>query len=184
MEVKAANTFNNGTSSSYNGGDGVPLYSTSHPLLGGGTFSNRLATVADLSETALEDALIAISGFVDDRGIPAMVTGQTLILPRQLEFVAERILGNSDRPGTADRDINAIVKRGKLPGGTKIMRRLTSSTFWAIKTDAMDGLKHFSRKAVNTKMDGDFDTGNVRYRISGRYSFGWTDPRGTYMGST
>lgn len=179
-EIKAANIFNNSTSSSYNGGDGVPLASTAHPLLGGGTFANRLTTAADLSETALEDMLIAISGLVDERGIPTMITGKTLVIPRQLEFVAERILGSVGRPATADNDLNAIKSRGKLPGGVKVMRRLTSATAFYIVTDAMDGLRHFSRKAVNTKMDGDFDTGNVRYRVSERYSFGWTDPRGVF----
>ena len=178
--IKAASIFNNGTSSSYNGGDGVPLFSTAHPLLGGGTFSNRLTTAADLSETALEDSLIAISGFVDERGIPTMVEARTLVIPRQSEFIAERILGNSNRPGTADRDINAIVKRGKFPGGVKVLRRLTSTTAFFIVTDAEDGLRHFTRKSVSTKMDGDFDTGNVRYRVSERYSFGWTDPRGAF----
>lgn len=179
-EVKGANILNNGFSSSYLGGDGKPLFATDHPLVGGGTLSNKLSTAADLSETALEDAIIAISKFTDERGIPMAVRAQKLIIPVELSFDATRILRSELRPGTGDNDINALRRKGVLPGGIVENHRLTDADAWYLKTDASDGLKHFRRKAVSRGVEGDFETGNMRYKARERYSFGWTDPRGAF----
>lgn len=182
-EVKGAAIFNNGFNASYPGGDGVALFSASHPLWGGGTQSNTFATQADLSETALEEALIAISKWVDDRGIPVAIRGLRLVLPPDLQFIAERILASSQRPGTADNDVNALKSKGMIPGGAHEMHRLTDPDAWFIVTDAMDGLKHMVRKSIQRGIEGDFETGNMRYKARERYSFGWSDHRGAFGSS-
>lgn len=179
-QVKAANVYNNAFSSSFPGGDGVALISSSHPLQNGGTLSNRPTTYADLSETSLETAMIDIAGFVDDKGIPIALSGRTLHIPRQLIFVAERIMKSPGRVGTADNDINAMRSMGVLPGGFHINHRFTDPDAWFIRTDSPDGMKGFQRVALTTKMEGDFETGNMRYKARERYSFGWSDPRGVY----
>ena len=179
-EVKGANILNNGFSSSFPGGDGKELFATDHPLAGGGTFQNELTTPADLSETALEDALIDISNFIDDRGIPIMVQARKLIHPPQLMFDACRILQSPGRPGTADNDINAMRYEGMIPEGHTTNQRLTDPDAWFLKTDCPDGLKHMSRLSVRRGVEGDFESGNMRYKARERYSFGWTDPRGAY----
>lgn len=182
-EVKGAAIFNNGFNASYPGGDGVALFSASHPLWGGGTQSNTFATQADLSETSLEEALIAISKWVDDRGIPVAIRGLRLVLPPDLQFIAERILASSQRPGSADNDINALKSKGMIPGGAHEMHRLTDPDAWFIVTDAMDGLKHMVRKSIQRGIEGDFETGNMRYKARERYSFGWSDHRGAFGSS-
>lgn len=182
-QVKAANVLNNSFNSSFVGGDGQQLCSTAHPLAGGGTLSNTLATHADLSETSLEAMTINIAGFVDERGIPIALTPQKLLIPQALVFVAKRILDNPDRPGTADRDINALNKMNTIPGGFTVNHFLTSTSAYWLKTDASDGLKMFQRVPLKTSSDGDFETGNLRFRARERYSFGWSDPRGIYGSS-
>lgn len=182
-EVSGAAVLNNGFSSSYTGGDGVALFSTAHPLAGGGTFSNTFTTQADLSEASLEDALINISNFVDDRSIPISTMATRLIVPPSLMFVAERLIKSASRPGSADNDINASKSMGMLPGGASVNQRITDTNSWFIKTDCPDGLKHFIRKGVSRGMEGDFETGNMRYKARERYSFGWTDPRGAFGSS-
>ena len=177
-EVKGANIMNFGFNSLFPGGDGKELFATDHPLWGGGTLSNELATPADLSETAIEDILILISEFVDERGIPIMVQGKSLCIPTQLQFDAARILYSAGRPGTADNDINAMKHKGSLPGGYMVNHRFTDPDAWFIKTDCPDGLKHMSRLTVRRGVEGDFNSGNMRYKARERYSFGWTDPRG------
>lgn len=179
-ETIAANILNRAFSNSYVGADGLELCSTAHLKSKGGTFSNKIATAADLSEASLEQALIDIGGFEDDASLTMSARGVKLILPRQLQFEAERILGNPDRPGTAERDINAMVSMGMLPGGIIVNHYLTDTDAWFIKTDVAEGLKHFSRRALEVKEDNDFDTENVKFKSSERYSFGWTDPRGIY----
>jgi hypothetical protein len=179
-ENVAANVLNRAFSNSYVGADGVELCSTSHKLSKGGTFANTLSTQADLSEASLEQALIDIAGFVDDANLRMSARGIKLIIPRQLQFEAERILKNKDRPATADRDINALVSLGMLPGGIIMNHYLTDSDAWFIKTDCPEGMKHFSRRALEIKDDSDFDTENVKFKATERYSFGWTDPRGLY----
>lgn len=179
-EVKGANILNNGFSSSYLGGDGKALFATDHPLINGGVLSNKLATPADLSETALEDAIIQIGKFTDDRGIPISVRARKLIIPIELSFEATRILRTERRPGTADNDVNALRRTGALPDGVVENHRLTDADAWFIKTDAPDGLKHMRRKGVSRGVEGDFETGNMRYKARERYSFGWTDPRGAF----
>lgn len=181
-QIKAANVYNNGftDTAAYHGGDGEPLISNAHPLQAGGTASNRPVTYADLSETSLETALIDIAGFVDDKNVPIAASGRTLHIPRQLVYVAQRIMGSPYRPGTADNDINAMKSMGKLPGGFHVNHRFTDPDAWFIRTDVSDGMKHFVRKAIATSMEGDFETGNVRYKARERYSFGWSDWRGLY----
>lgn len=180
MQVKGANVYNRGFNGSYLGGDGVSLFSTAHPLKSGATSSNRPSTDADLSETALEDALIAIAGFVDDRGLPVALEAKSLHIPRQLVFVAERILGSSHRTETGDNDINAIYSKGMISGGYAVNHRFTDTDAWFLRTDVPDGMKHFKRVAMQTKMEGDFESGNVRYKARERYSFGWSDWRAVY----
>jgi hypothetical protein len=182
-QVKAANVLNNAFNSSYAGGDGQQLCSTSHPLAGGGTLSNTLATHADLSETALEAMTISIAGFVDERGIPIALTPQKLIIPTALVFVARRILESPNRVGTADNDINVLNRQNTIPGGFSVNHFLTSTSAYWLKTDASDGLKMFQRVPLKTSSDGDFETGNLRFRARERYSFGWSDPRGIYGSS-
>lgn len=179
-EVKGANVLNNGFDSSYPGGDGEPLFSTNHPLVSGGTLQNRLSTPADLSETSLEDAMIRISEFVDDRGLQIKVMGQKLIIPPELAFVAPRILYSPGRPGTADNDINVINQQDYLPQGHAVNHYLTDPDAWYIKTDVPDGMKHMVRKNVQRGVEGDFETGNMRYKARERYINGWTDPRAMF----
>jgi len=179
-QVKASSVLNNAFSSSYKGGDNVALCSSAHPTVGGGNFSNIPATPADLNETSLEQALIDISGFIDERGLKIALRGMKLIVPPALQFTAERILVSDLRVGTADNDVNAMKSMGMLPGGYTINHFLTDPNAWFIKTDAPNGLKHFVRSAIKTAMEGDFDTGNVRYKARERYSFGWSDPRAIY----
>jgi len=179
-ENVAANILNRAFNSSYTGADALELCSTAHLLSKGGTFSNKIATAADLSEASLEQALIDISGFVDDANLRMSARGMKLIIPRQLQFEAQRILKNMDRPGTAERDINAMVSLGMLPGGIVMNHYLTDTDAFFIKTDVAEGLKHFSRRALEIKDDSDFDTENVKFKASERFSFGWTDPRGIY----
>jgi len=178
--VKGAAVLNNAFSSSYTGGDSTELCSTSHPLLSGGSLSNHLTTAADLNETSLESALIQIADMVDERGLKAAVRGMSLIIPSELAFVAERVLKSELRTATADNDINAIRSKGMLPGGYDVNHYLTDSDAWFIKTDAPNGLKHFQRASMKTGMEGDFETGNVRYKARERYSFGWSDPRAIF----
>lgn len=179
-EIKGANILNRGFSNSYLGGDGVELMSTAHPTSGAGNQANELATAADLSETSLEQALIDISNFKDDRGIPIAAMGQMLIVPPSLVFTAERLLSSNLRTATADNDINAIKSMSMLPDGVHVMQRLTDTDAWFIKTDVPDGLKMFQRIKMQRGMDGDWDSGDVRYKARERYSFGWTDWRGIY----
>ena len=180
-EIEGAAIFNNGFSSSYPGGDGKPLFATDHPLYGGGTFSNTLPTAADFSEAALEDAMVAIGNFVDERGIPMNVQARKLILPNAtIMFDAFRVLKSDLRSGTNDNDPNALRQMGYLPDGMAILHRLTDDDSWFIITDCQDGLKHFVRKPVQTATEGEFNTGNIRYKAWERYAFGWTDPRGAF----
>ena len=176
-QVKAANVLNNAFSSSFTGGDGVSLINTSHPLAGGGTLANRQTTMADLNETSLENALISISTFVDDRNMILALQGTKLIVPPQLQFVADRLLESPGRVGTSDNDINAVRNMGLLPQGNSVNHFLTDTDAFLILTDVPDGFKHFERTPISTSMEGDFDTGNVRYKARERYSFGFSNPR-------
>jgi hypothetical protein len=181
-QVKAANVLNNGfnTSGSYNGGDGVPLFSASHPLVTGGTNSNIPTTPADLNETSLENAVIQIAAWTDERGLLIAAKPRKLIVPPALQFVATRLLETELRVGTADNDINALKNNGSIPEGYAINHFLTDTNAWFLTTDVPNGMKHFVRTPLATSMDGDFDTGNVRYKARERYSFGWSDPLGMY----
>jgi len=179
-QVKAASVLNNAFSSSYAGGDGVSLVNSAHPTAMGGNWSNTLATQADLNETSLEQALIDISLFIDERGLKVALRGMKLIIPPQLQFTAQRLLKSEQRTGTADNDINAIKSGSYLPDGFAVNHFLTDPDAWFVKTDAPNGLKHFVRSPLKTALEGDFDTGNVRYKARERYSFGWSDPRGIY----
>tara|TARA_B100001029_G_C15062903_1_gene460191 strand:- start:288 stop:1196 length:909 start_codon:yes stop_codon:yes gene_type:complete len=176
-QVKAANVLNNAFSSSFTGGDGVSLINTSHPLANGGSLANRATTMSDLNETSLENALISISTFVDDRDMILALRGLKLVVPPQLQFVADRLLETPGRVGTADNDINAVRNMGLLPEGYAVNHFLTDTDAWFIKTDCPDGFKHFERTPISTSMEGDFDTGNVRYKARERYSFGFSNPR-------
>ena len=179
-QVKAANVLNNAFSSSYTGGDGLSLINTAHTLAGGGTWANRASTMADLNETSLENALIGISTFVDDRNMILALQGTKLIVPPQLQFIADRLLESPGRVGTADNDINAVKNMGLLPQGYSVNHFLTDTDAWFVLTDCPDGFKHFERSPISTSMEGDFDTGNVRYKARERYSFGWSNPRCVY----
>jgi hypothetical protein len=178
----AANILNNGfdTTGSYNGGDGVSLLNASHPLANGSTFSNILATAADLNETSLEQSLIDIAGFVDERGLKIALQGRKLIIPKELQFTAERVLRSPLRTSTSDNDINAMLNMGMIPEGYRINHFLTDTDAFFIITDAPNGLKNFVRSPIKTAIEGDFDTGNVRFKARERYSFGWSDPRGIF----
>ena len=179
-EIKAATILNNATSAGvYAGGDGVALLSTSHPTQNGNQ-SNTLSTAADLSETSLESLLIQIADMKDERGLRIAAQGTMLIIPTAYTFTAERLLESQLRTGTADNDINAIRSGGYLPQGYHIMRRLTDSDAFFIKTDVPDGLKMFQRSPLKKGVEGDFETGNVRYKVRERYSFGFTDWRGIF----
>ena len=179
-QVKAANVLNNGFSTSFPGGDGKPLMTTDHPTMSGGDQSNEPSTAADLNETSLENAMIDISQFLDERGLKVNVQARKLIIPPQLQFVAERVLKTPGRVGTSDNDINALSNMGMLPEGYVVNHYLTDTDAFFIKTDAPNGLKHFVRSPMSTGMEGDFETGNVRYKARERYSFGFSDWRGIY----
>ena len=178
-QVKGATILNNMFTSG-TGGDGVVLGSAAHPLASGGTFSNILATAADLSETSLEQALINIAGFVDERGLKIALQGLRMIIPKEVQFTADRILKSPLRPGTADNDINAVRNLGMVPQGYFVNHYLADTDAWFIMTDAPNGLKHFVRAPIKTAIEGDFDTGNVRFKARERYVFGWSDPRGIF----
>ena len=179
-QVKAASVINNGFSSAYAGGDGVALFSTAHPLINGGTNANTPATAADLNETSLEAAVIQIAAWTDERGLLIAAKPRKLIIPSALQFVATRLLETSLRVGTTDNDINALKNNGSIPEGYTINHFLTDTNGWYLTTDVPNGMKHFVRVPMATGMDGDFDTGNVRYKARERYSFGWSDPLGMY----
>jgi hypothetical protein len=179
-QVKAANVLNNGFNAGYVGGDGVSLFSTAHPLISGGTNSNTPATAADLNETSLENAVIQIAAWTDERGLLIAAKPRKLIVPPALMFVATRLLETELRVSTADNDINALKNNGSIPEGYAINHFLTDSNAWFLTTDVPNGMKHFERTPLATSMDGDFDTGNVRYKARERYSFGWSDPLGMY----
>jgi len=179
-QVKAAAVLNNGFTSGYNGGDGVPLFSASHPLVSGGTNSNIPSTPADLNETSLEAAVIQISLWTDERSLLIAAKPRKLIVPPSLQFVATRLLETELRVGTNDNDINALKNNGSIPEGYAINHFLTDTNAWFLTTDVPNGMKHFVRVPLQNSMDGDFDTGNVRYKSRERYSFGWSDPLGMY----
>ena len=178
-QIKAADVLNNAFGTSI-GGDGVALCSTAHPTLGGANLSNTLATAADLSETSLEQSLIDIAAFTDERGLKIAVQGLKLIIPKELQFTADRILKSTLRVGTADNDVNAIRNMGMIPQGYSVNHYLTDPDAFFIKTDAPNGMKMFQRVGISTGFEGDFETGNVRYKARERYSFGFSDPRGIY----
>jgi len=179
-QVKAANVLNNGFSAGYTGGDGVALFSSVHPLVSGGTNSNIPSTPADLNETSLEAAVIQIAAWTDERGLLIAAKPKKLIVPPALQFVATRLLETELRVGTNDNDINAIKNNGSISEGYTVNNFLTDTNGWFLTTDVPNGMKHFIRTAMATGMDGDFDTGNVRYKARERYSFGWSDPLGMY----
>ena len=179
-QVKAANVLNNGWTSGYTGGDGQLLFSTAHPLVSGGTNSNTPSTQADLNETSLENAVIQIAAWTDERGLLIAAQPRKLIIPPALQFVATRLLETELRVGTNDNDINAIKNNGSVAEGYTINHFLTDTNAWFLTTDVPNGMKHFVRVPLQNSMDGDFDTGNVRYKSRERYSFGWSDPLGMY----
>jgi hypothetical protein len=179
-QVKAAAVLNNGFSSSYTGGDGVSLFNANHPLVSGGVNSNIPSTAADLNETSLEAAVIQISLWTDERSLLIAAKPRKLIVPPSLQFVATRLLETELRVGTNDNDINALKNNGSIPEGYAINHFLTDTNAWFLTTDVPNGMKHFERVALQNSMDGDFDTGNVRYKSRERYSFGWSDPLGMY----
>ncbi len=179
-QVKAASVLNNGFSSSYTGGDGVALFSNAHPLVSGGVNSNVPGVNADLNETSLENAVIQIAAWTDERSLLIAAKPRKLIVPPQLQFVATRLLETELRVGTTDNDINALKNNGSIPEGYTINHFLTDPNAWFLTTDVPNGMKHFVRTPMATGMDGDFDTGNVRYKARERYSFGWSDPLGMY----
>tara|TARA_R100000388_G_scaffold13650_1_gene11227 strand:+ start:1024 stop:1932 length:909 start_codon:yes stop_codon:yes gene_type:complete len=176
-QVKAAAVLNNAFDSTVTGGDGKELCATDHPLTNGSTFANEPSTAADLNETSLEDALIKIAGFVNERGLIVALRGMKLIIPRQLQFVAERIMNSTLRVGTSDNDANALKNMGMLPEGYVVNDFLTDTDAFFIMTDTPRGFLHFERVALSTGMEADFDTGNMRYKARERYSFGFSDPR-------
>ena len=179
-QVKAAAVLNNGFNNAYTGGDGVALFSSAHPLVNGGTNANAPSTPADLNETALENAVIQIAAWTDERGLLIAAKPKKLIVPPSLMFVATRLLETELRVGTNNNDINAIKNNGAVPEGYTVNHFLTAPNAWFLTTDVPNGLKHFVRTPLQNSMDGDFDTGNVRYKARERYSFGWSDPLGVY----
>tara|TARA_R110002124_G_scaffold78232_1_gene209017 strand:- start:99 stop:668 length:570 start_codon:yes stop_codon:yes gene_type:complete len=179
-QVKAANVLNNAFSSSFVGGDGVELCSTAHPTVANVTLKNELSTSADLNETSLEQALIDIADFKDERNMKVNAQARKLIIPPALQFVADRLMETPGRVGTSDNDINAIRNMGMVSEGYVVNHYLTDTDAFFIKTDVPNGLKHFVRTAVSTSMEGDFETGNVRYKARERYSFGFSDWRGIF----
>jgi hypothetical protein len=182
-QVKAAAVLNNGFSNSYPGGDGVSLFNASHPLISGGTNSNTPTTQVDLNETSLEAAVIQIAAWTDERGLLIAAKPKKMIVPPALMFVAKRLLDTELRVSTADNDINAIKQMGAIPEGYAVNHFLTDTNAWFLTTDVPNGLKHFVRTPLSNSMDGDFDTGNVRYKARERYSFGWSDPLGMWGSS-
>ena len=179
-QVKAANVLNNGFSSSFPGGDGVALFSAVHPLVSGGVNSNTPSVQSDLNETSLEAAVIQIAAWTDERGLLIAAKPKKLVVPPALQFVATRLLETSLRVGTNDNDINAIMNNGSIPEGYTINHYLTDNNAWFLTTDVPNGMKHFVRTPMSNSMDGDFDTGNVRYKSRERYSFGFSDPLGMF----
>jgi len=179
-QVKAASVLNNAFDTTVTGGDGKALCATDHPLTNGSTFANEPTTAADLNETSLEDALINIAGFVDERGLKVALRGMKLIVPRQLQFVSERLMVSNLRVGTADNDVNAIRSMGMLPDGYAVNDFLTDPDAFFIMTDAPRGFIHFERVPLSTQMEADFDTGNMRFKARERYSFGFSDPRAVF----
>jgi hypothetical protein len=186
-QVKAAAILNNGFSQNYLGGDGVSLFGynssgtlVNHPLVSGGTNANTPAVASDLNETSLEAAVIQIAGWTDERGLLIAARPKKLVVPPNLMFVAKRLLDTELRVGTTDNDINALKQMGAIPEGYTVNHFLTDTNAWFLLTDVPNGLKHFERVALATSMDGDFDTGNVRYKARERYSFGWSDPLGVF----
>ena len=179
-QVKGAEVLNSAFSTSQLGGDGVVLCSTAHPTVSGTSLSNTFTTQADLSETSLESALINIASFIDERGLRIAIQGRKLVIPKELQFTAERIMRSPQRVGTADNDINAIYSMGMVPEGYRVNHYLNDTDAWFLITDAPNGLKHFVRAPIKTAIEGDFDTGNVRFKARERYSFGWSDPRGIF----
>jgi hypothetical protein len=187
-QITAANVLNNAFDSNFTGGDGKELCATDHPLANGGTFRNELSTASDLSETSLEQALIDIAAFVDERGLKIALQGRKLVIPKELQFTAERIMksplsttaGVASSTGFAKNDINAMMNMGMIPEGYRVNHFLTDTDAFFIMTDAPNGLKHFVRSPIKTAIEGDFDTGNVRFKARERYSFGWSDPRGIF----
>jgi len=178
-QVKAANVLNRAFNSSFTGGDGKELCATDHPTIFG-TVKNELSTSADLSETSLEQALIDINAFTDERGLKIAARGVKMIIPSELQFTAERIMNSANRVGTADNDINAVKSMGMIPQGYVVNNYLTDTDAFFIITDVPNGLKYFERSPIKTSMEGDFDTGNVRYKARERYSFGFSDFRGIF----
>jgi hypothetical protein len=179
-QVKAATILNNAFSSGTTYGDGVELCATDHPLVNGGTNSNEPAVAADLNETSLEASIIQIAGWTDERGLLIAAKPKKLVIPPNLQFVATRLLETEGRVGTADNDINALRNNGSVPGGYTVNHYLTDTDAWFLMTDVPNGLKHFTRSAMSTSMDADFDTGNSRYKARERYSFGVSDPLGIF----
>jgi len=179
-QVKAAAVLNNGFSAAFAGGDGVALFSTAHPLISGGVNSNTPATAADLNETSLEAAVIQIAAWTDERGLLIAAKPKKLIVPPALMFVATRLLETELRVGTTDNDINALKNNGSIPEGYTVNHFLTDANGWYLTTDVPNGMKHFVRSPLANSMDGDFDTGNVRYKARERYSFGFSDPLGMF----
>jgi len=179
-QVKAASTLNNGFNAAFTGGDGQSLFSSAHPLVNGGTNSNQPTTAADLNETSLEAAVIQIAGWTDERGLLIAAKPKKLVIPPALQFVATRLLETEQRVGTADNDLNAIKSNGVIPGGYTVNNFLTDSNAWFLTTDVPNGLKMFVRAPISNDMQGDFDTGNVRYRSRERYSVGYSDPLGMF----
>ena len=182
-QVKSAYVLNNAFTAGVTYGDGVTLCSTAHPLVSGGVNSNRPATAADLNETSLENAVIQIAAWTDERGLLIAAKPKKLVVPPSLQFVSTRLLETELRVGTADNDINAIKNNGSIPGGYTVNNFLTDPNAWFLLTDVPNGLKHFVRTPLQNSMDGDFDTGNVRYKARERYSFGWSDPLGIWGSS-
>jgi len=179
-QVKAANVLNNAYNAAYPGGDGVSLLNSAHPLVNGGTNANTPSTAADLNETSLENAVIQIAAWTDERGLLIAARPKKLIVPPALMFVATRLLETELRVGTNNNDINALKNNGSIPEGYTVNHFLTAPNAWFLTTDVPNGLKHFERTPLQNSMDGDFDTGNVRYKSRERYSFGWSDPLGIY----
>ena len=179
-QVKAVSPLNNGMpGGTFNSGDGVTLFNTAHTTIAG-SFSNTLATAADLNETSLEQSLIDIAALTDERGLKIAAKGMKMIIPSALQFTAERLMASAGRVGTADNDVNAIKSMGMIPQGYSVNNFLTDTDAFMIITDVPNGMKHFERTPLTTKMEGDFDTGNVRYKARERYVFGVSDPRGIF----
>ena len=179
-QVRAANVLNNGFNAGFAGGDGVSLFNASHPLVSGGVNSNTQAVATDLNETALENAVIQIAAWTDERGLLIASKPRKLVIPPALQFVATRLLDTELRVATADNDINALRSNGAIPEGYTVNHFLTDDNAYFLTTDVPNGMKHFERTPLTTSMDGDFDTGNVRYKARERYSFGWSDPLGMW----